>query len=89
MGANAQMYFVLYNSTGSIVHTGFFDENGHAISGLNEGEQYWIYPTDCEECHDDPHDVVFRHWEDNTTERPRPVTTGMSVGAYYEFIHPS
>ena len=83
--ANAQMYFVLYNSTGWIVYTGFFDESGNTVTGLNEGETYWIYPTDCDECHDDPHDVVFDHWEDGSTDTPRAVTTGHSVGAYYAF----
>lgn len=85
-GANAQMYFVLYNSTGDIVRTGFADENGSAITGLDPDEQYYIYPTDCNSCHGDDHDVVFRHWEDDSTERPRPVKAGASVGAYYEYV---
>jgi len=84
--ANAQMYFVLYSSTGCMVQTGFFDENGNIITGLNDGEQYWIYPTDCHHCHGADHDVAFNHWEDGSTESPRPVTTGTSVGAYYEYI---
>jgi hypothetical protein len=83
--ANAQMYFVLYNSTGYIVYTGFFDENGNTVTGLNNGETYWIYPTDCDECHDDPHDVVFDHWQDGSSERPRAVMPGTSVTANYMF----
>ncbi len=85
-GANAQMYFVLYNSTGNIVRTGFADENGYTITGLDSDEQYYIYPTDCNSCHGGDHDVVFRHWEDGSTDRPRPVNTGASVGAYYEYV---
>jgi len=85
-GAGAKMFFVLYNSTGKIVKSGFADENGYEVTGLNTGEQYYIYPTDCDSCHDSDHDVVFRHWEDGSTERPRPVNAGASVGAYYEFV---
>jgi hypothetical protein len=85
-GANAQMYFVLYDSTGDIVRTGFADINGYAITGLDPGEQYYIYPTDCNSCHGDDHDVAFRYWEDGSTDRPRPVTAGASVGAYYEYV---
>lgn len=85
-GANAQMYFVLYNSTGDIVRTGFADENGYKVTGLDADEQYYIYPTDCNSCHGDDHDVVFHHWEDGSTDRPRPVKAGASVGAYYEYV---
>jgi hypothetical protein len=86
VSADAQMYFVLYNSAGAIVYTEFFDENGHTITGLNEGETYWISPTDCHHCHGGTHDVVFHHWDDGSTERQRPVTTGMSAGVYYEYV---
>lgn len=89
VSANAQMWFVLYNATGWIVHSGYYDERGSMVNGLNEGETYYIYATDCNQCHEDPHDVVFRHWEDSSTANPRTVTTGMSVGAYYEYVPPS
>lgn len=84
-GANAQMWFVLYNSTGWMVHSGFYDENGSTVSGLNEGATYYIYASDCDECHEAPHDVVFDHWEDSSTANPRTVTTGISAHAYYAF----
>jgi hypothetical protein len=83
--ANANMYFVVYNSTGWIIYSDYADESGHTINGLNESETYWIYPTDCDECHNDPHDVLFDHWENGSTDRPRAVTTGHSVGAYYAY----
>jgi hypothetical protein len=86
VSANAQMYFVLYNSTGYMVYGGFFDENGNTVTGLNDGEQYWIMPTDCHHCHGGTHDVAFHHWENGDTERVRGVMTGASVGAYYEFV---
>jgi hypothetical protein len=85
-GADAQMYFVLYNSTGWIVYSGYFDEDGNKVTGLNDGETYWIYATDCHHCHGGTHDVVFNHWEDNSTENPRALTPGMTAGAYYEYV---
>jgi hypothetical protein len=85
-GAGAQMYFVLYNSTGDIVWTGFGDENGQAITGLKAGEKYYVYPTDCNSCHESDHDVVFDHWQDGSTERPRAVSVGESASAYYKFV---
>jgi hypothetical protein len=89
--ANAQMYFVVYNSSGYIVANGFSDENGNTITGLQSGVTYWISPTDCNDCHGGDHDVVFDHWEDGSTERQRAVVaqdSGVSVGAYYLFVPP-
>jgi len=83
--ANAQMYFVIYNSTGGFVTGGFYDENGSTVK-LNDGESYWIVPQDCHHCHGGTHDVAFNHWEDSSTERVRAVTTGLTVGAYYEYV---
>lgn len=84
--ANANMYFVLYNSTGALIQTGFADENGYTFSGLESGATYYVYPTDCDGCHSSRHDVVFRHWEDSSTERPRGVVPGISVGANFEYV---
>lgn len=83
--ASAGMWYVLYNSTGWIVQSGLTDEDGVVIDGLNDDQTYYVYATDCDECHEAPHDVVFDHWEDNTTENPRAVTTGDSAHAYYRF----
>jgi hypothetical protein len=85
-GAGAKMYFVLYNSAGDIVWTGFSDENGQAITGLKAGEQYYVYPTDCNSCHDSDHDVTFDHWQDGSSERPRAFKVGESASAYYKFV---
>lgn len=85
-GANANMYFVVYNSTGYIIEAGYADETGTTIDDLDDGQTYWIYPTDCHHCHGGTHDVRFNHWEDSSTERPRSVTPGHSVGAYYEYV---
>lgn len=84
--ANANMYFVLYNSTGALIQNGFADENGYTFGGLESGATYYVYPTDCDGCHGGHHDVVFRHWEDSSTERPRGVVPGTSVGANYEYV---
>jgi hypothetical protein len=83
--ANAEMWYVLYNATGWIVQSGFYDEEGTTITGLNDGETYYVYATDCDECHGDPHDVVFDHWEDSTTANPRAVATGDSAHAHYRY----
>jgi hypothetical protein len=83
--ANAEMWYVLYNSTGWIVQSGFYDEEGTTITGLNDGETYYVYATDCDECHGDPHDVVFDHWEDSTTANPKAVATGDSAHAHYRY----
>lgn len=85
-GAGAQMYFVLYNSAGDIVWTGFSDENGKTVTGLKAGEKYYVYPTDCNSCHESDHDVVFDHWQDGSTERPRAFSVGESASAYYKFV---
>jgi hypothetical protein len=79
------MYFVVYNPTRYIIETGYADETGTTIDGLTNGKTYWTYPTDCDVCHNDPHDVVFDHREGGTTHRPRAVTPGHSVGAYYAY----
>jgi hypothetical protein len=86
VGAKAQMYFVLYNSTGYMIYGGYFDENGNKVTGLKDGQTYWIYATNCHHCHGGTHDVVFNHWENDVTENPRAVTPGMSAGAYYEYV---
>lgn len=83
--ANAAMWYVLYNSTGWIIDSGFYDEEGTTITGLSDDQTYYVYATDCDECHEDPHDVVFTHWEDNSTTNPRAVTTGDSGHAYYRY----
>lgn len=84
-GANAQMWFTVHNSTGYALLGHGSDEDGYTFTGLNDGEQYIVVAHDCDECHDDPHDVLFDHWENGSTDRVRFVTTGASVSAYFEF----
>jgi hypothetical protein len=86
-GAGANMFFTLYDSSFAVVATAFVDENGHVFVGLNNGQTYYVYPADCDGCHNTNHDVKFRHWENGSTERPRAVVAGSAgVGAYFEFV---
>ncbi len=83
-GPGASMWVVLYNSTGTIVGTGFSNENGLTFSGLNPSATYLVYPADCDLCHGSTHDVVFSHWGDGSATRPFAVTANdTSVSAWY------
>jgi hypothetical protein len=84
-GPGATMYFVLYDASGSIVATGFADENGYTFTGLTSGATYYVYPADCDMCHGANHDVVFQYWNGNPsmTTRPLAVTVGETVNAWY------
>ena len=82
-GPGASMYVVLYNSAGTVVATGFADENGYTFTGLTPGATYSVYPSDCDLCHGSTHDVLFNHWGDNSTTRPLKVTPGATVAAWY------
>ena len=77
------MYFVLYDSAGNVVTTGYADENGHVFAGLAPGTTYYLFPEDCNLCHGSNHDVVFQRWGDGTTARPLPVTPGSTLAAWY------
>jgi hypothetical protein len=86
-GPGAKMFFSLQDSSGNVVQTGFADENGYSFTGLNPQAQYYlVYPADCDYCHNDPHNVVFSHWQDGSTDRPRAVDLGQSVTAYFEYV---
>jgi hypothetical protein len=86
-GPGAAMYVTLYGANGTVVGTGFSNENGLTFTGLNPSATYYLYPADCDLCHGSTHDVLFSHWGDgnnSTTTRPLPVTAnGTSVNAWY------
>ena len=83
-GPGVTMYFVLYDSSGNVVQTGFADENGYTFSGLSSSATYYVYPDDCDNCHGAPHDVAFQYWgDDHTNERPRAATVGAQLHAWY------
>ena len=84
-GPGASMWVVLYDSTGTIVGTGFSNENGLTFSGLNPSATYLVYPADCNLCHTSTHDVVFNHWGDGSATRPLAVTANdTSLNAFYD-----
>ncbi|HJU13974.1 MAG TPA: hypothetical protein VJ792_05905 [Candidatus Nitrosotalea sp.] len=82
-GPGATMYFEVYNAAGNLVRSGYADEHGHRFTGLNPSATYYVYPFDCDQCHGSNHNVVFRHWGDGTTHRPRAATTGDNLAAWY------
>ncbi|MFY3742093.1 MAG: hypothetical protein HMLIMOIP_002557 [Candidatus Nitrosomirales archaeon] len=84
--ANAGMFIMLMDSSNAMIQKGIVDENGYAFTGLKKGATYYVYPADCDGCHGSEHDVDFRHWKDGSTARPRAVTTGSSVEAYFAFV---
>ena len=82
-GPGATMYFELYDSFGNVVQTGYADEHGYTFTGLNPSTTYYVYPEDCDMCHGSLHDVVFQHWGDNSTVRPRAAMVGSSLDVWY------
>jgi hypothetical protein len=86
-GPGAAMYVALEDASGNVIASGFADENGYTFNGLNPSAQYYLgYPSDCDYCHNDPHNVVFSHWQDGSSIRPREVSAGQSLTAYYEYV---
>jgi hypothetical protein len=85
-GPGATMYFVLYDSSGKIVQTGFANEQGYTFTGLSRGSTYFVYPEDCDLCHGSSHDVLFQHWGSGINSNPiRPLAAmvGTSLDAWY------
>jgi hypothetical protein len=81
-GANAQMYFVVYDSSFGLVTNGHADERGVLITGLQVGGTYFLSPENCEDCHGSTHDVIFNNWEDCSTERQRMITIAADQRSY-------
>jgi hypothetical protein len=78
------MWVVLYSSSGSVVQTGFANENGYTFTGLRPGATYYVYSSDCDSCHGSTHDVLFSYWGGlNSTARPMAVIAGTSLDAWY------
>jgi hypothetical protein len=92
-GPGLGMYFVVYNSSRVLIAHGYADENGTQITGLNLGQNYSIYPADCDMCHNSTHSVIFVHWggKDNSTDRPRTFvlaggSSAISLDVYYKLV---
>jgi hypothetical protein len=84
-GPGATMWLVVYDSMGSVVATGFANENGYTFTGLNPNATYYVSPADCDNCHGSTHDVLFSYWGDNnsTTQLRAVIANGTSVNAWY------
>lgn len=81
------MHVALEDASGNVIASGFAAENGYTFNGLNPSAQYYLgYPSDCDYCHNDPHNVVFSHWQDGSSIRRREVSAGQSLTAYYEYV---
>jgi hypothetical protein len=80
-GPGASMWVVLYDSSGNVVATGFSDESGLVFSGLSTSATYYLYPSDCDNCHGSTHDVLFDQWATGSTTRPLEVVAN---GSYYD-----
>jgi len=82
-GPGATMYFALYNSDGTLIATGFANENGYTFTGLTAGDTYYVRAENCDSCHGSTHDVLFDHWGDANTTDPVAVVAGSSLDAWY------
>jgi len=82
-GPGAKMYMSLYDSGGNFIQFGYADEQGYTFTGLTPGATYYVYADDCNMCHGSLHNVVFQYWADGSTTRPRAVTVGSSLDAWY------
>jgi hypothetical protein len=82
-GPEATMYFALYNSDGTLIATGFANENGYTFTGLTAGDTYYVRAENCDDCHGSTHDVLFDHWGDASTTDPIAVIAGSSLDAWY------
>jgi hypothetical protein len=82
-GPGATMYYALYNSAGTLVATGFANENGYTFSNLTAGAKYTLRADDCDSCHGSTHNVVFDHWGDGSTTNPIAIVAGSSLDAWY------
>jgi len=84
-GPGTTMYFALCADAScvNVVQTGFADEHGFTFTGLNPSATYYVYPDDCNSCHGSMHDVVFDHWGDGSTVRPRAAAVGSTLDAWF------
>jgi hypothetical protein len=82
-GPGASMYFALINAGGTVVATGFANENGLTFTGLVAGATYYLQADDCDGCHGSTHDVLFNHWGNNDATDPIAIVAGSSIDAWY------
>jgi len=83
-GPGASMYFALYNAKGTVVATGFANENGYTFTGLVAGATYYLQADNCDLCHGSTHDVLFNHWGNGNATDPIAIVAGSSIDAWYD-----
>lgn len=81
------MFTAVYDINGKLVKTGYADERGFTVKGL-ENRLYFVYPADCEDCNNSKNDIMFRQWEDGSKDRPRLVPADSDVTASYRLVVP-
>ncbi len=82
------MFTAVYDINGNIIKTGYADERGFTVSGL-EDKLYFVYPADCNDCgNSKKNDIVFMQWEDGSKNRPRLVPADSNVTASYGLVVP-
>lgn len=79
------MFIAVYDINGKLVRTGFADESGFTVKGLQD-RLYFVYPVDCENCSGSKNDIMFRQWEDGSRDRPRLVPADSDVTASYRLV---
>ena len=83
-GPGATMYFVLEDSSGNVLQSGFANEAGYTFTGLTSGTSYYVYAENCDLCHGSTHDVLFQYWaQGNSTADPIAATVGTSLDAWF------
>jgi hypothetical protein len=81
------MFTAVYDINGNLVKTGYADERGFTVKGL-ENKLYFVYPADCNDCGSSKNDIMFKQWEDGSKDRPRLVPADSDVIASYRLVVP-
>jgi hypothetical protein len=81
------MFTAVYDIKGNLVKTGYADERGFTVKGL-ENKLYFVYPADCSDCNKSKNDIMFGQWEDGSRDRPRLVPADSDVTASYRLVVP-
>ncbi|HXG06127.1 MAG TPA: sialidase family protein, partial [Nitrososphaera sp.] len=84
---NIGMFTAVYGIDGTMIDTGYADEQGFTVEGLEDG-LYFVFPADCTDCNGSKNDIMFRQWEDGSKDRPRLVPAGSNVTASYRLVTP-
>ncbi|MEP0825795.1 MAG: hypothetical protein HRF40_09935 [Nitrososphaera sp.] len=81
------MFTAVYDIHGNLIDAGYADERGFTVGGL-EDKLYFVFPADCTDCNGSKNDIMFQHWEDGSTDRPRLVPADSELTASYRLVVP-